>query len=243
MLKRLTGWIGLSFVCVFCLMSGFSVVYADSLQSQNFILNEPVIGVGDINQSSSANFKSVNATGDIAVGNSSSSSYQVNAGSKTSPDPVLSFSIISASGDFGTFSPTTPATATTSFSVSNYTSYGYVAQIFGSAPTFGGHTIATMSSQGDSQVGQEQFGINLVANTTPKSFGANLNNGSFGFGSVEANYGTPNKYRYVSGDVIASAPKSSGVTIYTISYLVNVAPITTSGKYTGNQTVIVTGTY
>jgi len=241
--KRLTKWVGLCFVFVFCLMSGFSVVYADSLQSQNFILNEPVIGVGDINQSTSANFQAVNSTGDIAIGNSSSSSYQVNAGSKTSPDPVLSFSIISSSGDFGSFSPTTSATATTSFSVSNYTSYGYVAQIFGSAPTFGGHTISAMPTQDSPQTGHEQFGINLVTNTSPVTVGANINNGQFGFGTIDANYGTPNKYRYANGDPIASAPKSSGLTIYTISYLVNVSSITPSGKYTGNQTIIVTGTY
>jgi hypothetical protein len=77
------------------------------------------------------------------------------------------------------------------FSVLNYTSYGYVVQIFGDPPTNGTHTIVPMSTTGASQISEEQFGINLVANTVPSSIGANPDNGQFGFGSVESNYNTP----------------------------------------------------
>jgi hypothetical protein len=92
-------------------------------------------------------------------------------------------------------------------------------------------------------MGIEQFGINLVANTLPISFGANPDNGQFGFGSVASGYNTPNNFRYVNGETIASASKDSGITNYTISYIVNVAPLTAGGTYTANQALVVTGTY
>jgi hypothetical protein len=134
------------------------------------------------------------------------------------------------------------------FSVFNYTSYGYAVQITGNAPTSGAHTISPMTTTAIAQPGIEQFGINLVANTSPKSFGSNPDNGSFGFGIIgsgpgDTSYSTPNEFRYVSGETIASAPKSSGQTNYTISYIVNTSSITPGGRYTSDQTVIVTGTY
>ena len=100
-----------------------------------------------------------------------------------------------------------------------------------------------MTATNTSQVGVEQFGINLVANTSPTSLGVNPDNGQFGYGSVMPNYATPDNYRYVPGETIARAVKNSGVTVYTISYIANVAPLTPGGIYTSNQTLIVTGTY
>lgn len=220
-----------------------TTVFADTLQSTNYKLDESVIGVGDVNNSASQNYKAVNSTGDISIGDSASSAYQIEAGSKTNADPALTFSVDSATANFNGFSPTAAATATATFSIINYTSYGYAVQIMGSPPTLGGHMIAAMGSTGSSQTGIEQFGINLVANTLPTSFGANPSFGQFGFGSVDANYNTPNRFRYVNGETIASAPKSSGKTTYTISYLVNVSALTPAGQYTSNQTVVVTGTY
>ena len=243
MSKRLAWWTSLLMVLALSVSCGATAVYAEFLQSQNYRFDETIIGVGDLNQSSSANFQATNATGDLAIGNSSSSSYQVEAGSQTTPDPTLSFNISNGNVNFGSFSATSATVTTAQFSVINYTSYGYVVQIIGNSPKNSSHTISAMSTTGPSQPGNEQFGINLVANTSPASFGANPDNGQFGFGTVASNYGTPNNYRYVSGETIALAPKSSGITIYTISYLVNVNSLTPGGQYSGNQTIIITGTY
>ncbi len=218
-------------------------LFASVPTSSNYRFDETSIGTGGLLNSNSANFKATTATGDLSVGSAASTNFQVEAGTQTKEDPTLSFSVNTGSANFGVFSPTTPATTTATFTVKNYTSYGYVAQIVGSPPTGGGYTIDPMASTGSSQVGIEQFGINLVANTSPSSVGANPNNGSFGFGTVTANYNTSNQYRYVSGESIASAPKSSGETTYTITYLVNVSSITPGGQYQSDQTIIVTGTY
>lgn len=243
MSKRLTGWVGVFFVIACSVCNATPSAYANPLQSSNYRFDESAIGSGGLIQSSSANYQASDATGDLATGNAASANFQVEAGSKTTNDPALSFAVNNFDVNFGNFTSSNASVTTANFSVSNYTSFGYVVQIIGNAPSNGSHTLPAMTTTAASQSGVEQFGINLVANTLPVSVGANPSNGQFGFGLAAPNYGTSNQYRYVSGETIASAPKSSGVTNYTLSYLVNVASLTPGGKYTSNQTLIVTGTY
>jgi hypothetical protein len=243
MSKQITwGAIGV-IVAVLCIAVVSPAAQAVTSQSTNFKLDEGTIGGSGSVQGSSANYQSTDSAGDLSIGNTSSTNFQVETGSTTTGDPSLSFAIGNGAVGFGAFTAAGATTTTTTFSVLNYTSYGYVVQIAGNAPTNGSNTIDPMAVTGSSSPGVEQFGMNLVANTAPVSIGANPNNGSFGFGAASANYGTSNQYRYVSGETIALAPKSSGVTTYTISYLVNVAALTQGGIYTSDQTIIVTGTY
>jgi hypothetical protein len=238
-------WAGL-YLFFSLLVLGYIVspVFADPLRSSNFQFQETSLGGTGLYNSNSANYQTAgSARGILGVGNSASSGFQINAGNITTNDPALSFAVIDSSIDFGAFSAGTTTTATSTFSVIDYTSYGYVVQIVGTPPANGAHTIPALSSTTTSQSGTEQFGINLVANTSPTSFGANPDHGQFGFGSASANYGTPNNYRYVSGETIASAPKSSGQTIYTISYIVNVNSLTVGGIYSSGQTLICSGTF
>ena len=239
--RWLRRWIGL-FVGVMFVVSSWPVA-AQSQTSNNFRFDESTLGAGGLMQSTSTNYMGSSSLSDIGIGSSSSNNYQSSSGSHTSPDPALTFAVLSGSASFGTFTASSTKTATTTFMVSNYTTYGYVVQLYGSTPTHDTHSIDAMSATNTSQVGVEQFGINLVANTSPTSFGANPNNGQFGYGSVMPNYATPDQYRYVNGETIAHATKNSGVTVYTISYVVNVAPLTPGGTYTADQTLIVTGTY
>jgi hypothetical protein len=240
---RLSWWASLFIIMLIVVLLGVTKTYAETLQSAHYHIDESAVGVGDASQGMSADYQTAASIGDLGVGNTASGGYQINAGSQTSPDPALSFAITSGAINFGSFSATTPTVTTATFSILNYTSFGYVAQIFGSAPAYGAHTITAMATTGPSQTGVEQFGINLVANTLPVSVGANPDNGQFGYGSVDPNYSTANQYRFVNGETIASAPKSSGLTNYTISYLVNVTGLTPGGTYTSSQTIVVTGTY
>lgn len=218
-------------------------VAADTLQSSNFKFSETALGSGGLVQSNSANYHGNDTIGDLSIGTSNSSNFQISGGHTTTNDPNLSFAITSGAINFGNFSATSATVTTTTFSVQNYTSYGYAVTIFGNTPSNGAASLTALSSNASSVVGTSQFGINLVANTSPVSVGANPNNGGFGFGAAAVNYSTPNSFRYVSGETIAQAPKSSGITIYTISYLVNVTALTPGGVYNSDQTLIVTGTY
>jgi hypothetical protein len=235
--------VGLGAVVVCAAGCVITVAYADTLQSPNYKFDESSIGSGGLVQSSSTNYQTRDALGDTAIGNSTSANYQIESGSKTTSEPTLSFAVNNASANFGSFTASGASTATATFSVSDYTSYGYVVQLFGNAPSNGAHTLSAMGTTTASHAGTEQFGLNLVANTSPTSLGANPNHGQFGFGSATTNYGTSNVYRFVTGETIASAPKSSGLTTYTMSYIVNVASLTPGGQYTSDQVIICTGTY
>jgi hypothetical protein len=238
-------WVGIyvlfSFI-VLCYIA--SPVFADPLRSSNYLFQETSLGGTGLFNSQSANYQTAGTAGGIlGLGNSASSNFQVNAGNITTNDPALAFSVDNYNVSFGNFSAGTAATATTTFQVVDYTSYGYVVLVTGNPPSNGAHSLPGMATTAPSQAGTEQFGLNLVANTSPISFGANPDHGQFGFGSATSNYGTPNNYRYVNGETIASSPKSSGQTIYTISYIVNVNSLTIGGAYNGNQTLICIGTY
>lgn len=242
MSKRLLGWVFLLLLTTSFVISN-SVVRAQPIQSTNYQFDESAITSGSSIQSSSANFQASDATGDLVIGNTASGNYQIETGSQTTHYPALSCSVNGGDINFGSFTASAATVTSATFSISNYTSFGYVVQIIGEPPSNESHTLPSLATNSDSQSGIEQFGINLVANTVPNSIGANPNNGQFGFGTAAPNYNTSNKYRYVSGETIAMGPKSSGITSYTISYLVNVNSLTPGGKYTTNQTLVVTGTY
>lgn len=235
-------WIALAVIIIGAFIA-MPLAHAVDPKSNSYQFNESSIGTGGLYDASSASYKANTSTGDVNVGNTSSGSYQIDPGTKTQRDPTLSFTVNASLIQFGQLTPTQTLTGTSTFSVSNYTSYGYVVQVTGPTPSTGSYSIDNMAVTATPQTGIEQFGINLVANTAPISFGANPDNGQFGYGSVMPDYATANKFRYVSGETIAQAPKSSGVTNYTISYIVNVSPLTAGGSYSANQTIVVTGTY
>ena len=233
---------GAVLLCSVWLLHG--TIYADPpLQSNNYRFDESVIGGSGLNQESSGSYQLGELIGDLGVGNSASTNYQVNSGYYTTSDPALTFIVDTSAVSFGNFSAAVATTTTSTFQVLDYTSYGYIVQILGSTPTNGSSVIPGLTTNTPSQAGTTQFGINLVANTSPTAVGADPNNGAFGFGVAAANYNTANSYRYISGETIASGPKSSGNTIYTLTYLVNVSAQTTGGQYTSNQTLVCIGTY
>ena len=219
-------------------------VGASASSSSHYQLVEPLVGGTGLLNSSSPSYQVQESGAAIGLGTSKGTAYQVKAGHETTGAPTLAFAILSPNPSFGTFSSTSTATATAQFEVEDYTSYGYVVQIYGTPPTDAyGHQITPLSSNAAPQPGIDQFGLNLVANTNPITFGSGPNYGQFGFGSVATNYNTTNSYRFVSGDEIASSGKSSGQTIYTISYIVDVSNLTPGGQYNSVQNIVCTATY
>lgn len=221
-----------------------SAVFAQS--STNYQLEESFIGPGGTIESNSANYGIQGTIGDTGVGEADSSNYDNRAGFNTTNEPRLTFVVNTTSINFGIFSPSTTKTATSTFSVLNYTSSGYVVFVAGSPPVNDSYTLTGMSSTAPSSVGTEQFGLNLKANTSPATFGAEavqVPSSDFAYGEAASNYNTANQYRYVSGETIARSTQASGQTDYTIAYIVNVANATPGGAYTTNHQLICIGTY
>lgn len=242
---RFAGWAGVSLALGIGTLFVTPFVRAQSevpLQSNNYTFQEGSIDAGGMLQSSSANYKVDSSTGSLGVGDAATTNFQVKSGAPTTPDPSLSVSVNTGNPNFGSFSAGGTTTTTANFTVSNYTTHGYAVYVTGDDLTNGTETIPSLSSTGPAQVGTEQWGINLVANTSPL-VGSNPDNGQFGFGSVSANYNTANQFRFVSGEQVAQSTRNTGTTNYTISYIVDVAPLTPGGQYTASQAIVVTGTY
>lgn len=224
----------------------FTSIPAFALSSSNYKIEEDFVGGGGSVDSSSSSYQSQDSIGAPAVGDSESASNRTQSGATTTDDPMLELSVNTASVSLGSLSTSLTRTGSATFSVRNYTSYGYVIQIIGTPPTSNGHSLTNLVSATASSSGTEQFGLNLVANTSPTSFGADpvqVPSSSFSFGQAQSGYATTNNYKYNSGDVIASAPKSSGQTDYTVSYIANISNQTPAGSYSGHQTIVCTGTY
>lgn len=214
--------------------------------SNNYQIQEDFVGGGGVIDSSSPNYTSSDVIGDTAVGDANGTNYNTQSSYKTTSDPTLSFIVNTSSVSLGALSSATTKTGAATFKVLNYTSYGYIVQTLGNPPNNGAHTLTGMSSQAASATGTEQFGINLKANTSPIAFGADpvqVPGSTFSYGVAATGYNTANQYKYVSGNTIASAPKSSGETDYTISYIANISINTPGGSYSGNQVLVCTGTY
>jgi hypothetical protein len=215
------------------------------LKSTNYQITESVLGAGGLSLQSSANYQTNGSVGDIAIGNSGANTtnpFQTNSGYTTTGDPALTFIVNTTSINFGALSNASTATQTATFSVIDYTSYGYNVIVLGSTPSYGSHNLANISTATTSSVGTEQFGMNLEANTSPTTFGANPSGGSAN-ALAALGYNTANNYQYNSGDTIATSTSSSGQTNFTASYIANASATTPAGSYSGSLSFICVGSY
>lgn len=137
--------------------------------------------------------------------------------------------------DFGEFSELTTSTSTSQFSAATNDPDGYNVFINGQTMTSGANIIPGLTSQGPSQIGVSQFGLNLRANSVP-SVGSNPESGPVSNGTPALNYNSPNLFRFVNGDRIAGSPVSTGFNRYTASYIVNVSENQNPGVYAATLT-------
>jgi hypothetical protein len=239
-----------SFLMVLCvLVLASPLAWAQQSSSTNYQVNEVFFGSGGDLQDCSTNYCAKTSAGETGVGNTTSTNYQAQGGFNTDREPYLQLNVSGGSTDLGYLSTATPKTTTATFLVKAYLAGGYIVQTNGDPPT---STVPpfpqlhTLSSPTASSAGTEQFGINLVANTSPTSFGAapvQVPDSTFSFGSVASGYNTTNLYKYVKGDTIAQSTRSSGETDYTISYLFNISNSTVAGLYSFKQVLVATGTF
>jgi hypothetical protein len=161
--------------------------------------------------------------------------------------------------NIGVLSSSSVTDTTANFTVKTYLAGGYKIMINAQPPQNnapGHHLMSTPGTPTVSIPGTEQFGINLVANTTPPSLGAapsctpdaTFCPASTLSPSIASNYNTANKFYYpTSGmsytDTLASSSTSTGSVSYTMSLIYNISSVTPAGSYTYNAAVIATSTY
>jgi hypothetical protein len=142
--------------------------------------------------------------------------------------------------DFGDFSPTATRAGTSVMQAQTNAANGYVITVNGTTLASGVNTIPSLTSQTASTLGASQFGLNIRANTVP-GVGANPSGG--GSGTFNGNYGTPNQYRFNSGDVVAQAAAPTDANTFTSSYIVNIGGSQAAGVYTATMTYICTASF
>lgn len=220
-------------------------VLAEQPQSTNYRVDEAFFGTGGELDASSPNYRAKQSAGDTAIGPTASTSFRTLAGSPTDAEPMLEFIVAGANDDHGILSPSSTATGSTDIWVRTYNSSGYIMQVTGAPPGQAVHTLPGLTSPSTSQTNVEQFGVNLVGNTTPK-IGANpvqVPDETFSYGVPTADYSTPNMFKYVPGDIVAQSVTATGETHYTLSYIMNVSHLTPAGRYAANVSVVVSAKF
>lgn len=236
-------------LCILAVFGSTNNVHAGTQQSSstNYGVSEVNFGSGGDLHDCSTNYCAKTSVGELTQGNTASTNYQAQAGFNTDRNELLEVSVSSSIINLGTLSASSTKTGTGTFSVRTYLSSGYIVTIKGNAPTnsSGGHQLTPMSTADISRTGVEQFGLNLMANTTP-AVGANpveVPDSTFSFGAAATGYNTANTFKFTSGDTIASSSKSSGTTNYTMSVIENSATSTPAGVYKTNLVIGVVPTF
>jgi hypothetical protein len=223
------------------------IALAAQSESSNFQVNEVFFGSGgELNACSSGNYCAKQSAGDLAVGTSSSANYQAHAGFNTDRTPYIQVIVNNTNVDLGTMTASTTKTANATFSVKAYLAHGYSVVNASDPPTNNSYIMKNLTIPTASSAGTEQFGINLVANTSPTTFGANPTHNpdnTFSFGNIAADYSSANTYKYVKGDTVAYSTSSSSATTYTVSYIFNISNVTPGGQYALHHVLVATGTY
>lgn len=140
--------------------------------------------------------------------------------------------------DFGTFSPASTSIAQTQMVASTNADNGYTILVSGTTLTSGNNIIQNLATPDLSRPGVSQFGINLVANSDPQ-----VGQAPFGIGTGQpANgYKTANAYKFVNGDIVATATQPDNPRRYTTSYITNISKTQAPGIYVTTLTYVATG--
>lgn len=206
--------------------------------SDNYQVVESQFGNSSSNESCSSEY-----CASVSIGSDSKTSAASTPefGQANYSEPLLEMIVIPGDSNLGNLTTEQAGAKTMQVKIRNYLTGGYRLQILGDAPKYQNHTLATSSTPVTSQPGTEQFGINVIENSTP-DVGTNpiLQPGEGdGTGLVLANYKIPNQFMYVSGQTIAETATNTGGADFTISMIVNISNQTPAGKYSGDFAAVV----
>lgn len=226
-------------------------VFAQTSSSSNYKVEEVFFGSGGELDAQSASYRAQQSAGALGVGTTSSANYDAEAGFLTINEPYLELFVNNATVDLGTLSTSSTGTGTGSFWVRAYLTGTYSVYTMSQPPTSeGGSVLDAKTVLGAPSVGTEEFGINLVDNTTP-NIGTNPTNvpdNTFADGEAAPGYDTPDQFKYNPGDIIARSAATAGNqavgrTDYTISYMANISGITPAGSYSMVHDIVLVGTF
>ena len=143
--------------------------------------------------------------------------------------------------DMGDLSSASTLTAQSQMAVGTNASGGFVITANGAPMSAGTSVIQSLAEPMPSRQGQNQFGINLVANDEPVI--GHDPEGDWMNAIVNGDYGQPNRYKFQTGDVVAFSPNVSLMKKFTVSYIVNASENLRPGIYTTSINFIASGRF
>lgn len=155
-------------------------------------------------------------------------------------DESVTFTLAAATVPLGALTTSSTGVGTSSMTASTNANSGYSVTVNGTTLTSGSNTIAALASPTASTMNTAQFGINLMANTTPSVGVAASGTGT---GVAAAGYNTANQFKFVSGDTVASATAPTNSNTFTTSYIANINGAAAAGSYATQLTYIATANY
>lgn len=215
------------------------------MDSINYTIYADVFSGGGSENSVSNNYglQDTIAEAIILSATSTSANYGIKAGFREMyPDQYLTFSIADTDIDLGTLSASAVKTDSNTMVINTNAFNGFTITVSGSTLTSGAYTIAAIgSTAAASTVGTEQFGINLVANTSP-SVGANPS-GTSPIGSAANQYNRADYFAFNSGATVATSTSPINQTTFTASYMANISSATEAGTYVTTLTYSATANF
>ena len=203
------------------------------MTSTNYIIWGDVFSSGGSEDSSSASYTIGDTLAEALIlsATSTSASYGTKAGFRELyPDQFITFSLGASSVNLGILSYLETKTGSHTMVIHTNATKGYTIVLTGTTLTSGVKTIDPIPPAGSpSIVSDEQFGLNLVANTNP-SVGANVS-GTAPIGAAASPYNTANLFALGNGATVASASNDTNETTFTVSYIANVRLTTEIGNY------------
>jgi len=143
--------------------------------------------------------------------------------------------------DMGELNSQSTLSAQSQMAIGTNASGGFAITANGTSMSAATNSIDSPSTPTESTPGKNQFGINLVENSDP-AVGQNPE-GQWTNAIPSPNYGIPNLYMYVPGDIVAYSPNVSLMKKFTVSYILNASPSLRAGVYTTTMTFIASGRF
>lgn len=233
---------------------------AQTYSSNSYSVDEAVFGSGGEVDTSSNSYRAQGAAGILGVGDSSSANYDSTGGFITPNEVYLEFWVSNSTVDLGILDPNAYSSGSAqsgdcncSFYVRTYLSDAYVVTTLSDPPTSEAGRVMnakTVLGAPSATASVEEFGMNLVDNTSPNigANSANIPDNTFADGIVETGYNTVDQFKYNKGDIIARSAgtlgnQATGQTNFTISYIAKSSPITPAGLYNMAHDLVVTARF
>lgn len=243
MRRSLSGRIG-AVACLTGLLFGVLValpVSAQTAESNTYQATDLEFGT-TTGEGCSTEYCAETNLGQVVIGDSANDVMNAQFYDSPNDEPQLEVIVANSSSNMGVLKIDKVATKTMALRVRSTNTAGYSVQIQGDPPKAGQHTLKTATKPNFAKPGEEGFGINVVANTSPSIGrspsldGTNQDQTD----TVTDQYRQANKFMYVPGDTIIKNQLQNSRVDYVVSMIVTVSSDTPPGYYVSTLHAVVT---